>query len=358
VKAWEGKEVETKTELSPVIYDIMGNLMFGNEWSGTEWGKKVKDMHLYCIKNVDRWAYLPPEACEADPEYKVYVDTRANLREYCGKILDIKRETGIKTSGRMDAFSLLLQEKKQDGTPFFDREFAITTMIGFLNGAYDTTLCTLNWAILNLAKFTQVQEELREEIVSKLGTSGDFTIEQARELKFLNAFMLESQRNYMTTPFNMRVAQEDVTISGIKVPAGTPVILTYFLIGRDEQVFGKGAKDPNGFDPSRFLEKAQRADSLTPFGGSTRKCVGSLLAGIELKSALIAMLRNTRISLVQETKFPIETALEAGVLVPAAKNPVRVRFTPLQQSSGICTFAPLLISGLLAGIFYFRHAGK
>eukprot|EP00756_Hemistasia_phaeocysticola_P053923 Hpha_TRINITY_DN29871_c0_g1::TRINITY_DN29871_c0_g1_i2::g.2933::m.2933 len=131
----------------------------------------------------------------------------------------------------------------------------------------------------------------------------------------------------------------------------------YSLIGRDEKVFGKGASDPHGFNPDRFLQDTQRGEILTPFGGSTRKCVGSLLAQIELKAALIAILRKSRVSLAQETKLPMATELEAGVLVP--KNPVKVLVTPLPQPSGNFMLAPLLIAGVAAAAMaYFRYTGK
>eukprot|EP01062_Namystynia_karyoxenos_P017657 TRINITY_DN16530_c0_g1_i1.p1 TRINITY_DN16530_c0_g1~~TRINITY_DN16530_c0_g1_i1.p1 ORF type:complete len:574 (+),score=226.47 TRINITY_DN16530_c0_g1_i1:76-1722(+) len=408
---WQGRSVDVHEELGAQIYDIMGRVMFGGEWSRTDVGPRIRQLHLYLIEHSNRWAYLPDEMKEKEPDYQQFKRNTQELRDICARVLDEKRrnlppvrapaarglgataeglgatadglaetarglsaqaaELGTHAAGvnalatglsktaqglaaaaealkdtarsahvsagvpppaanapkvaRMDAFTLLLQETNPDGTPFFDREFAISTMIGFLNGAYDTTHSTLHWTLFHLAKFPDVQERLRKEIFQTLGASHPFTLHDARKLEELQLFVQESQRHKATTPFNMRYNPDaDVEIiSGeerVLVPKGTTVTTPYFLAYKDEAIFGEGAADAMSFCPHRFQgedpDMVLRNSYLTPFGGGPRMCLGFLLATVEMKAAIICVLRRCQLMLADPVSLPMDTLLEAGVLQP------------------------------------------
>jgi cytochrome P450 len=320
-----GPAINLHHELGWLIYDIMGRLMFGGQWSSQTVGREIKALHQYLIENSEKWAYLPPAQKETEPDYKKYMGTIQQLREICGRMLDEKRAEaeGGKPS-KVNAFSLLLFAKGDDGKEFFDREFAISTMVGFLNGAYDTTHSTLHWALFHLAKFPAVQEKLRHDILNVVGESGPFTMAQSNQVQYLENFVKESQRCKATTPFNMRTSPDrDVTIGSVHIPKGTTVITPYFLTYQNAAVFGPGADDPEGFDPTRWEGESdaakKRSEYLTPFGGGGRICLGFPLAKIEIKTAIVAILRRSRISLAEDVALPMKTHTEAGVLQPVKK---------------------------------------
>jgi enoyl-CoA hydratase len=247
-----GPAINLHQELGWVIYDIMGKIMFGGEWSSQTIGREIKRLHQYLIENSERWAYLPEEQKAKEPDYKKYIGTIQQLRDICGNMLDEKRKQGEQPT-TVNAFSLLLTAKGADGKDFFDREFAISTMVGFLNGAYDTTHSTLHWALFHLAKFPAVQETLRQEILKSVGENGPFTMAQCNKVAYLENVVKESQRCKATTPFNMRSNPDrDVTIKGVHIPKGTTVITPYFLAYQNTAAFGSGADDPNCFDPTRW----------------------------------------------------------------------------------------------------------
>ena len=50
------------------------------------------------------------------------------------------------------ALTMLVTESARDGSSFFDRDLAIATCCGFLNGAYDTTHITTYWILYHLAR--------------------------------------------------------------------------------------------------------------------------------------------------------------------------------------------------------------
>ena len=60
--------IDVHQELGWQIYDIMGKIMFGGEWSTSDTGHRIKKCHQYCIENSNRWAYLPDEMKENEPD--------------------------------------------------------------------------------------------------------------------------------------------------------------------------------------------------------------------------------------------------------------------------------------------------
>ena len=80
----------------------------------------------------------------------------------------------------------------------------------------------------------------------------------------------------------MRVAQQDVELAGVNIPAGTLVIANTAAANRDPAVY----PDPDRFD----ITRADAPPMLT-FGGGIHYCLGAHLARIELAEALTEMAR-------------------------------------------------------------------
>ena len=85
-----------------------------------------------------------------------------------------------------------------------------------------------------------------------------------------------------TTPvvYFMRTTTRPVTLSGVSLPAGAPVVLHYMSANRDEREFGPTAdRFDVGRDPNHHLA----------FGSGPHFCLGAMLARIELRVMLDAL---------------------------------------------------------------------
>jgi cytochrome P450 len=85
-----------------------------------------------------------------------------------------------------------------------------------------------------------------------------------------------------TTPvvYFMRTTTRPVTLSGVSLPAGAPVVLHYMSANRDEREFGPTAdRFDVGRDPNHHLA----------FGSGPHFCLGAMLARIELRVMLSAL---------------------------------------------------------------------
>lgn len=71
-----------------------------------------------------------------------------------------------------------------------------------------------------------------------------------------------------------RIALEDVTVRGVTIPRGAPIMLSFASANRDEEVF----EDPHRFDIGRSNARRQ----LT-FGNGVHFCLGAPLARLEMK---------------------------------------------------------------------------
>jgi cytochrome P450 len=93
----------------------------------------------------------------------------------------------------------------------------------------------------------------------------------------------------------LRYLTEPAVLSGVEVPAGDRLLLSYPSANRDERMF----EDPMGFDVTRT-----NANRMIAFGGGEHFCLGSTFARRELRTILPKLLEATeRIELAGEPEW-------------------------------------------------------
>ncbi|HYN85015.1 MAG TPA: cytochrome P450, partial [Pyrinomonadaceae bacterium] len=94
-----------------------------------------------------------------------------------------------------------------------------------------------------------------------------------------------------------RRALKDYAVGGYRVPAGSIVLMSQYVIHRDARYF----PEPEKFDPERWTPEARQARpqfSYFPFGGGPRRCIGEGFAWMETTLVLAALARRWRMRLV------------------------------------------------------------
>jgi cytochrome P450 len=94
-------------------------------------------------------------------------------------------------------------------------------------------------------------------------------------------------------------------LAGYVVPAATDVLVSPYLLGRNETVWS----DAQAFRPSRFSQSTPRMAHI-PFAAGPRSCIGDHLALLELVCHAATMMRALR--LYEEAPLA-EVTLEARV---------------------------------------------
>ncbi|RCN53150.1 unspecific monooxygenase [Ancylostoma caninum] len=188
--------------------------------------------------------------------------------------------------------------QRMQTNPQLNFDNLINVCMDFFFAGMETTSTTLRWATLLLAKNEDVQDKIRAEILSVLGTDGKPTMSIKNELPYTCAAIQEIQRCANIIGFNVpHRTVRDTSVGLFKIPADTLVIGQIHNILANSPVF----KDSKQFRPERFLMEdgvtpnKEAVDQFCPFSVGKRQCAGESLARMELFIGIVTLLQNYKI---------------------------------------------------------------
>lgn len=169
-----------------------------------------------------------------------------------------------------DLLDMVLNGRFDDGTQMTD-EHVRRELLGLIFGGYETTAAVMSWTIAQLSCAHEARERAYDE-VDALG-SAPLDDDALERLPWLRACFDEAQR-LQGFVLNAREAAEDDEIGGYRIPAGTVVAFSGQTLHRDPRWW----RDPESYDPSRFLEDDINTYAFLPFGVGPRRCLGFKMA--------------------------------------------------------------------------------
>ena len=173
---------------------------------------------------------------------------------------------------RRDILSLLLQARDEEGLQMTDEELR-DELVTLLLAGHETTATSVAWAIERLVRHPDKLARLQREI----DEGGD---------EYLNGVVNETLRVRPVVPIVVRQLQQEMTIGGRRLPAGTMIAPCIYLTNRNPRVYER----PDEFLPERFLDATPETFSWIPFGGGIRRCIGASFAQLEMKLILRTVL--------------------------------------------------------------------
>ena len=217
----------------------------------------------------------------------------------------------------VDILSSILDSKDPDtGKPFSYKEIVDQISMLFLAG-HETSASSLAWAIYLLSEFPQVQEKAYQEIQEVVG-EGEIKSTDIKKLKYIAAIFRETLRLYPPVGFMAREAAEDVTLRDKFIKLGRTVIISPWLIHRNENNWEK----PDEFEPERFLREHETPikSKYLPFGMGPRVCIGAAFAMQEAILILASILKTYRIE-----AYPGMEPKPVGRLTIRSDNGINIR---------------------------------
>ncbi len=178
-----------------------------------------------------------------------------------------------------DLLSMLLATRDEgSGEGMTDKQLRDEVLTIFLAG-HETTALNLSWTWHLLAGHPAIAEKLHDELRETLGGRAP-GMDDIPGLRYADAIVRESMRLYPPVWGFGREALEDCEIGGFHVPRGTQVVVSQWIMHRDERYF----EEPETFRPERWLDGS--TDGLPkyayfPFGGGPRLCIGQSFAKME-----------------------------------------------------------------------------
>lgn len=209
------------------------------------------------------------------------------------RIIRARREAG---GDRGDLLSKLIHARDEvDHTGMTDRQLRDEVMTLFLAG-HETTANALAWTWFLLGQNPVAESRLHEELVTVLGDRWPDAADVPK-LVYTEAVLKESMRLYPPAFAFSRRVLADATVGGYHVPAGSAVIMSQWVIHRDERWWD----EPEKFCPQRWLEpttKPRPTYAYFPFGGGPRGCIGNTFAMLEAILVVAAIAARYRIELI------------------------------------------------------------
>ncbi|XP_066404458.1 cytochrome P450 4V2 isoform X1 [Molothrus aeneus] len=161
----------------------------------------------------------------------------------------------------------------------------------FMFEGHDTTAAAMNWVLYLLGHNPEIQKKVHRELDQVFdNTERPITMEDLKNLRYLECVVKEALRLYPSVPMFARTLREDCCIRGYQVPRGANVVVLTYALHRDPEVF----PDPEEFRPERFFpenSKGRHPYAYVPFSAGPRNCIGQRFAQMEEKTLLALILR-------------------------------------------------------------------
>lgn len=223
---------------------------------------------------------------------------------------------------RTDILSLLISARDEAGEPMTDKELRDELMTLLVAGQ-ETTATALAWALYWIHKLPAVREKLLLEI-DGLGAKKDVTT--LTKLPYLNAVCCETLRIYPVVMLTFpRRVEKPVKLCGWDLQPGTLLYGSIYLTHQREDLY----PEPKKFKPERFLTRQFSPYEFLPFGGGVRRCIGAAFALFEMKVALVKILSEYSLLLVDNG----EVKPKRRGLVTAPASPINMVVTGKRVNS-------------------------
>ncbi|NXR27441.1 CP2W1 protein, partial [Cinclus mexicanus] len=229
-------------------------------------------------------------------------DVRAILRQYMKASREDINENSVRSY--IDALIFKQQEEKNKKDSLFHDDNLMASILDLVMAGTETIATTLQWSILLMMKYPEIQKKVQEEIGRTVKAGSWATYEDRKNMPYTNAVLHEVQRFITLLPHVPRCTAVDTHFRGYFLPKagicslpgiqnppqGIIVIpsLTSVLLDKTQW------ETPHQFNPNHFLDAEGnfvKKGAFLPFSTGRRNCIGESLAKMELFVFFVGLLQ-------------------------------------------------------------------
>lgn len=226
------------------------------------------------------------------PRLRRFKPARRALDEVVYELIDARRQSG---EHRDDLLGMMLDAAENTGEEF-DRDALRDQVLTIFLAGYETVANALTWTWYLLSQNLEAEAKLHAEVDAVLAGRRP-AFDHVPRLPYTEMVFAESLRLYPPAWAMGRLAVEDFSIGSYRLPKGTTVLMSQYILHRDARFF----PDPLRFLPERFSPEAKAAMprfTYLPFGAGTRRCIGEAMAWMEGVLLLATVAQRWKLRLV------------------------------------------------------------
>ncbi|XP_075742800.1 cytochrome P450 2F5 isoform X5 [Rhipicephalus microplus] len=177
-----------------------------------------------------------------------------------------------------------------------------------LAGAITAAASLMRELLLVAANVDTIQARIQREVTDAVGGERKPSWEDRLSTPYTMAFIWEAHRRYPMLPLGVpRRACQDVIIGEYFIPENATVVTNTWALHHDPAIW----KDPNKFDPTRFLKSdgslsQDELQRVIPFSVGRRMCPGEIFASAEIYIYLTSILQKYRIVPISGTNVHVD----------------------------------------------------
>ncbi|XP_037518356.1 cytochrome P450 4V2 isoform X1 [Rhipicephalus sanguineus] len=264
------------------------------------------------MMNLLHWSDIIYSMTQASRDFRKNINF---IHEYNRKIVKQRlseyKMGKVKADSKKSFLDILLHMHMVDGTLTEDEVKNEVTSI-FIGG-FETTAVSIAYTLFLLGNHPEVQAKVHEEIdaIFAEDMERDVTVEDIKQMKYLECVVKESMRLYPPVPLIARDVDEDMKVGEYTVPRGSVAVAAIYFIQRHPRYY----ENPDIFQPERFFDTKEKNPFLyIPFSGGFRNCIGQKFANLEDKILLTQIMRRYTVTSklrMDQLQLSLEVVLKA-----------------------------------------------
>jgi cytochrome P450 len=283
-----GRPVDAGQLMTTIVNRAVIGVLFGGRISRHA-GERLAPEFATCATSIGFRLLFPfaPYSIRV-PGDRAFLAACRRIDEIVYPLVEQARDEG---TGTDEVVSALLRARiEQDGAA--DLGQVRDDLVSIYGAASETTAVSLTWLWSLLHEHPGVYAKLRDEVDSVVG-EGPARPEHVARLPYLRMVLQELVRVYPAGWIIPRQALADVTIGGVRIRAGSQVLVSPFTTHRLPEFWDR----PLEFDPDRWAPgKTERRHrySYIPFGAGPHGCLGQHLFYLKAPLVIAGLLSRYR----------------------------------------------------------------
>ncbi|KFO88795.1 Cytochrome P450 2J6, partial [Buceros rhinoceros silvestris] len=295
----KGKPLDPSFPLFYSISNVICAVVFGHRFSredetfhevirATEHLFKFAGSFIHLLYEIFPWLMcrLPGPHQKALSSYNILSSfTRMQIR------MHMERGIPDELQDFIDFYLVHIEKSRDEPRSTYNEDNMVYSINDLFLGGSETTSTTLNWGLLYMVAYPDIQEKVQKELDAVLDPSQSIWYEDRKELPYTNAVVHEIQRFSNIISIGMpRVCVRNTTLLGFPLKKGTIVLPNIASSLYDPEQW----ETPQQFNPGHFLDKDGNfvsREAFLPFSVGHRVCLGEHLARTELFIFFASLLR-------------------------------------------------------------------